>query len=107
MGYDLHIVRADDWLDAGDSPIRREELEAIVAADPELALDDEQFVSMNDRDGRAQRYPIVLWNGEPAFWWYEDQIICSTPDEPLVKKLVNVATKLNAKVIGDDGECYA
>lgn len=106
MSYDLHIVRADDWLDASQNPIGRDELEAVVAADPELTLDEDQFVSMSNRSGRTNRYPIVLWNGNPAFWWYEDQIICSTPDEPLVRKLVEIANKLNAKVIGDDGESY-
>lgn len=106
MGYDLHIVRTDDWLDANQNPIRRSELEAVVAADPELTLDEDQFISMSGRNGRTNRYPIVLWNGEPAFWWYEDQILCSSPDDSLVKKLIEVAGKLNARVIGDEGESY-
>lgn len=106
MSYDLHIVRTEDWLDASEAPIARDELEAVVAADPELTLDESQYVSMSRQGGHANRYPIVLWHGEPAFWWYEDQIICSSPDELLVKKLVEVASKLNAKVIGDEGERY-
>ena len=38
MGYDVHIVRTEDWLDAAEEPIALEEVDAVVTADPELEL---------------------------------------------------------------------
>jgi hypothetical protein len=49
---------------------------------------------------------MVLWNGTPCFWWHQDQLLCSGPDNAQVAKLVRVATALNARVIGGDGEIY-
>src|SRR4051812_41258471 len=37
MAYDVHIVRTEDWLDAAGDPITREEVDALIAADSELA----------------------------------------------------------------------
>jgi hypothetical protein len=45
---------------------RQTPLYALIAADPELTLDDEQFVIMADSNGDTIRYPIVLWKGAPA-----------------------------------------
>jgi hypothetical protein len=106
MGYDLHVVRTEDWLDASQNPIGLDEVQAAVAVDSELSLDADQFVAMSDAKGRTHRYPIVSWRGRPIFWWYQDQLISSSPTEAVVGKLLQIAERLGARVIGDDGELY-
>src|SRR5687768_13664545 len=105
MAYDVHIVRTQDWLDAANDPITKEQVDALIASDPELAWSTEDWVDM--RDGRGQkvtRYYMILWKGQPCFWWYRDQIKCSRPSEDQVGKMVEMAARIRANVLGDDGE---
>lgn len=47
MGYDLHITRAEHWIDSMQSPITSEQWRNLVATDPDLMLAPEygpQFV---------------------------------------------------------------
>lgn len=107
MAYDLHIVRTADWLDAADDPVTKQQVDALVESDPELAWSVNEWVDM--RDGRGKkitRYYMILWNDRPCFWRYRDQIWCARPTEEQVGKLVEMAAKLGANVLGDDGESY-
>ena len=107
MPYDLHIVRTDNWLDAANDPITKDEVDALIASDPELAWSAKEWGSMRDGAGqKITRYFMILWNGDPCFWWYRDQIMCSGPSEEQVGKLVEMAVKLRANAFGDDGEAY-
>lgn len=107
MAYDLHIVRTGDWLDSADNPIAKQEVDGIIAADPELAWSTEDWVDMqDDREKRVTRYFMVLWKDTPCFWWYRDQITCTGPSEEQVGKMVEMAAKMKANVFGDDGEAY-
>jgi hypothetical protein len=100
MGYDLHITRADDWIDSTQSPITPDEWHAFIANDPELTPTPEY--------GPA----FVLWHGsssrheQPWFDLIDGQILAKNPDEPMIVKMIEIAHKLNAKVQGDDGEDY-
>jgi hypothetical protein len=106
MGYDLHIVRTKDWLEAATAPITKEEVDALVASDPDLAWSTTDHVDMSDESGAVTRYFMITWRGEPCFWWYRDQIQCSGPDDAQQSKLVQIARALNAYAVGDDGEVY-
>jgi hypothetical protein len=61
---------------------------------------------MNDDSGAVTRYWMITWRGQPCFWWYRDQIQCSSPDDAQQSKLVQMAQALRAFVVGDDGEIY-
>lgn len=76
MSYDLHIVRTKDWLEASSAPITRQEVDALIADDPELAWSKEHYVDMSDNSGTLTRYWMITWQGQPVFWWYRDQIYC-------------------------------
>jgi hypothetical protein len=102
MAYDLHIVRSFRWTDASDAPIAKSDVDTLVEADPELAWSTSDFVDMKDHAGAVTRCYLVLWNGTPCFWWQQDQLLCSGPDDAQVAKLIRVAPALNARVIGDD-----
>jgi hypothetical protein len=106
MGYDLHIVRTKDWLEAASDPITKEDVNALVSADTELAWSATDYVDMRGKDGVTTRYYLILWRGEPCFWWYRDQIKCKNPNDAQVAKLVEMARALNAYAVGDDDEIY-
>ena len=106
MGYDLHIVRTEDWTDAASAPITKQEVDALIAADSDLAWSTTDYVDMKDDTGVATRYFMISWRGEPCFWWYRDQIRCSNPDDAQQLKLVQIARALNAFTVGDEGEVY-
>ena len=51
MAYDLHIVRTEDWTDAASAPITRQDVDALIAADSELAWSTTDSVDMSDDAG--------------------------------------------------------
>jgi hypothetical protein len=105
MAYDLHVTRTTDWLQAASAPITKGDADALVNSDPELAWSTSDFVEMNEQ-GTSVRYFMILWNGEPRFWWHKDQITCSGPNEQQQIKLARMARALGAYAVGDDGERY-
>lgn len=107
MPYDVHIVRTQHWFDAAEDPITQEQVDALIASDLELAWSTQDWVDM--REGRGQkvtRFYMILWKGQPSFLWYRDQIKCSGPSEEQVGKMVEIAARMGANVLGDDGEAY-
>ena len=98
MGYDLHVTRAETWLDSDVAPITLEEWEACVRTDASLTPDEEAGPE------------CVLWTGHPEkpypIRWHEGELRCKNPDEATVAKLVAVASLLDARVVGDDDEEY-
>src|SRR5690242_3277508 len=106
MAYDLHIVRTEDWTEAASAPVTEQDVDALIAAESELAWSTTDYVDMSDDGGAVTRYWMITWRGQPCFWWYRDQIQCSGPDEAQVAKLVQMSRALHAHVVGDDGEHY-
>jgi hypothetical protein len=106
MAYDLHIVRTQDWTEAASAPITKQDVDALIAADSELAWSTTDYVDMSDDAGAVTRYWMITWRGRPCFWWYRDEITCSSPDDAQVAKLVQMSRALHAHVVGDDGEAY-
>jgi hypothetical protein len=106
MAYDLHIVRSADWTDAANAPITKNEVDALISSDSELAWSTSDFVQMKDQTGAVTTFYMIQWNGTSCFWWYRDLILCSGPNEAQVAKLVHMARALNARAVGDDGERY-
>jgi hypothetical protein len=105
MPYDLHVVRTSNWLEAAKNPITREEVNRLIESDPELEWSASDYVEMKQEEV-TNRFYMITWNGMSCFWWYEDQVTCATPDDVQVEKLIDIAEKLSAKVVGDDGEHY-
>ena len=106
MAYDLHIVRTKDWTEAASAPITKQDVDALIAADSELAWSTTDYVDMADASGSVTRYWMITWRSQPCFWWYRDQIQCSGPNETQVSKLVQMSRVLHAHLVGDDGEVY-
>src|SRR5262245_19916492 len=106
MAYDLHIVRTRDWTEAAGAPITNRDVDALIAADPDLNWSTDDYVDMQDDAGVTTRYFMITWQGEPCFWWYRDQIQCSGPNGAQQMKLAQIARALSAYAVGDDGERY-
>jgi hypothetical protein len=106
MAYDLHVVRTKDWTEAASVAISKDDVNTLMKSDPELTWSSTDYMDMKDDSGIVTRYYAILWNGEPCFIWYKDQIICAGPSDAQQIKLVQIAQALGAYAIGDDGERY-
>jgi hypothetical protein len=99
MGYDLHITRKKLHFNDGGPTITLDEWLTYVASDPELRPAPEigkhaVFLSV------ASKYP------DPWLDWFQGDIYTKNPDEPILAKMLKIASSLGAKVQGDDGEVY-
>lgn len=102
MGYDLHITRKASWSDEDGATISEQEWRRVIEEDQELKLDTETRCVMSDG-----QYVFASWNGQAGALGYHDgQITSKNPPEPLIRKMVAIAQRLNANVQGDDGEVY-
>jgi hypothetical protein len=104
--YDLHVVRTSNWLEAAMNPITRAAIDRLIQSDPELAWSSSDYVEMKGAEG-VNHFYMIAWNGRSCFLWHQDQITCATSDEREIEKLVGIAQKLEANVLGDDGEQYS
>jgi hypothetical protein len=102
MGYDLHITRAEDWAESGETPITPDEWKSYVDAAPDLVWDSERPWTHMETD-------LAVWTGHPPHAWLallDGQVETKNPDEAMRKKMHEIATALGARVQGDDGEWY-
>lgn len=113
MGYDVHIIRATDWVDALARPITFEEWIDYVHSDKEMRLDDVGEARTTDDDlfcpGRAvwTAWPNGSDGGGLACFHYRNgQIVVKNPDPSILMKMCAVAEALGAHVQGDEGEPY-
>ncbi|NUS44620.1 MAG: hypothetical protein HOQ24_13155 [Mycobacteriaceae bacterium] len=100
MGYDLHITRASDWFDSLESPITRAEWTAVAV---ELRL------AVNGQAGDDPLYEVVASDGSviPVQWIKGRVVAYGSPhSDGAARALARLATRLNARLIGDDGEQY-
>lgn len=116
MGYDVHITRAENWLDSEESPITLQDWQAYLNSDPEFRLDG--FAETSNPQGemiRIESQGLAVWTkyskhgvrGTMAWFdWSEGQIVVKNPDEEILEKMRAVAKRLEALVQGDDGESY-
>lgn len=104
MGYDLHITRADDWTKSRERPITEAEWLAVITSDPELRPSES-----NERNGLI----AAFWTGYPesrtgsdCFYLKYGRITEKNPDKTVIRKMVEIARELDARVLGDDDEEY-
>jgi hypothetical protein len=99
MGYDIHITRAADWSHNSGQEIRPSEWRAVVREDPEL---------VEDPDVGAH---AVIWRREKGgdggwFDWVDGNVYTTDASPDALRKMVELASRLEARVQGDDGEFY-
>lgn len=116
MGYDLHIVRRNDWDDYEEnSNISLEEWLAYVQSDNELELTNGYQIKIPGVENSFQNVPgFCNWTGhstkvtddKPWFGFGHGMISTKYPDDETIKKMMTIADRFNARVQGDDGEFY-
>jgi hypothetical protein len=97
MGYDIHITRREYWSANEGEPITLAEWLAYVEQDPELTLLDniDYDVDWEGADGRCGS----------LFYAPYGSLKCKY-NEQIIDKMVQIASDLGAKVMGDDDEIY-
>jgi hypothetical protein len=115
MGYEVHITRKAEWSDDDGPTISLAEWLAYVSSDPEMRADGYAEARTPDGVLRLDGQGIAVWTGYPGHHedgnmaWFchcEDRITVKNPDEAILVKMHAIASKLHAKVQGDDGEQY-
>jgi len=105
MGYELHITRAEDWVESLDDPIAEQEWRDYADNAAQLSVNGsiglggtaESPVYALEADGSA---PLALW-------WCDGRIeVAGVAGESAVPAVLAVARHLRATVQGDDGETY-
>jgi hypothetical protein len=91
MGYDVHITRADDWVDAESKPISLDQWLAYIRSDPEMRLDgcaiakiDGQPALAYENDGLAVWISYSQHNPNGNMAWFDlrrGRIVVKNPDE--------------------------
>lgn len=99
MGYSLYITRREHWYEEGGPEIALPEWQRIVESDESLAWEP----ALGDH--------VAVWttttlDDPPWLGWDQGQIESKYPDTQFIRKLFELASQLDARVVGDDGEQY-
>jgi hypothetical protein len=130
MGYDVHIVRGEEWSEP-DEAIGLDEWAAVVAGYPDMEVTGsaetevpappaKRTLGRLGRRGpaappqvlRIEQEGLAEWSGHPSgdtVWFCPDGegcIVVRNPDEAVLARMVELAQRLGARVQGDDGEFY-
>jgi len=115
MGYELHIVRQRDYDDEEEeSNITMEEWINYVASDKELILTGgyelpgpEGKTTWQKSPGFCEWVGHIREDGSLAWFDYSHGCISSKfPDDDMIKKMLDIAISLHARVRGDEFEYY-
>ncbi|HEY7225147.1 MAG TPA: hypothetical protein VH561_16360 [Micromonosporaceae bacterium] len=98
MGYDLHISRAPAWIQSRRYPILGEELIDLVRREPDLAFE-------MPGEPNPEHFLLTVGTDDWLHFW-NGQLQTKHPGEALTRRMIELATTLDAWVYGDDGEIY-
>jgi hypothetical protein len=115
MGYELHITRHEDGADPEPAEIPLDEWLAYVNSDKELELTNSRDIEIGAETEFQNQPGYCEWNAHPTlkdpnarpwFSYWHGSIDTKNPDVPTIRKMMQIASALNAEVQGDDGEIY-
>jgi hypothetical protein len=116
MGYDVHITRAENWVDSGIQAISVEEWLEYVRSDPEMRLDGRAEARTSDGETAAyENAGLAVWTAysqdgkEGNHAWFDFRngcVVVKNPDSEILSKMSRIAAHLRGQVQGDDGEDY-
>ncbi|GBR48838.1 hypothetical protein [Gluconobacter roseus] len=108
MGYDLNITRDPVWTGRPGRGLTLEEWFDVIQRDDELCFapspDPRKYPSC-DAEWLAHPKPEETPQGT-RFFWCGGNVTYKYPDEYQIIKMVQISHRLNAIVIGDNGERY-
>ena len=113
MAYDLHITRTKLWFNSNYNPISMSEWSNYVLDDPSL-----KFVYERQSDNKTvlsyYNEGLVVWINELIeenknlvyLDYVHGRIVTKNPNKATIVKIKEIAEKLYAFVVGDEGEEY-
>jgi hypothetical protein len=99
MGYDLHLVRTSVWTDSEIDPIP--EGAWVEVASSSLTIPTGIAV-----EGGPTVYQLRPRPDAPTLQWDRGQVTVWGATDADVDDLVHLADRLDARLVGDDGESY-
>ena len=112
-GYDLHITRASEWTMSAKHPISKVEWKTIVASDRQLQMDTvaKAKIPQTGEIVRVSNPLMASWvdpiSKEKHYFNYtRGKITVKNPSKSAIVKMKTIASKLSARVQGDEGEWY-
>ena len=115
MGYEVHITRKETFFDEEGDLISLQEWLDYIENDKEMRLDGYAETETPDGILRIEDGSLAGWKNwskhdvsDGMAWMshFEGNISSSNPDTEILTKMHAIASKLNAKVQGDEGEVY-
>jgi len=109
MGFDVYITRAELPEQSGQHPISELEWKGLVESDSSLTISPDEHCDRRTSDGRIERFQMVVWTahpGRPPFMLIDGAVRIKSPDEATLQKMVEMAKRLGARVMGESGEVY-
>jgi hypothetical protein len=97
MGYEAYITRRSAEQGSEPSEITLEEWTALVDSDADLSP---------VADYRSVRWGGLSTRSDPTFDWHEGEIVVSGPDSAHWDKALQLARRLNARVVGEEGLAF-
>jgi hypothetical protein len=99
LGYEVHITRAESWLDRESRPIELAEWVAYA----EAALDLSRH---GPNSAGEEAFRLRVDGTETWLAWRAGEIYSKNPPRPVRARMHRVARALDARVQGDEGELY-
>jgi len=109
MGYDVFITRAENSNESVQHPISEADWKALLQSDSSLEASPTDYYERHTQDGRTERFQMVLWTAHPdrpPFMLVDGAVQIKSPDEATIQKMVEMAGRLRARVVGEGGEVY-
>lgn len=106
LSYDIWVTRAHALDQARHFPISMREWLTVADADPDLRLSRDDFLDRVSDAGEPERvhpWLIISLPGEPPLWFMDGAVQTTNADQPVVAKLVQLALKLRAQVLDENG----
>jgi hypothetical protein len=103
MGYDLHLTRAVLSWDSERYPILGTEVDDLVREEPDLTIPPDA--------PRRPDFCFVVWDsgdsdGDDYLMFRAGRLSTKNPRPVFIRRLTELAPRLDAWLIGDDGEVY-
>ena len=98
-GYNLHVTRKVHWANDVGPKISFKEWKEHVSADRDI---------LRDQNNSEFDFVVTLPNETFPVWYNTrtNEIYTKNPSKNAIRKLIEIAEKLKAKVQGDEGEFY-
>jgi hypothetical protein len=99
MGYSLYITRREHWHDDSGPEITLPEWQQVVESDATLSWEPDlgnHFATWSDAS--SPEPPWLAWNN--------GNLESKYPPVEFIQKMVSLASRLDARVVGEEGELY-